>query len=248
MSKVLVYTQSLDPATVEESIDAEKVASVSSFLKLAESIVEEKSLLCVLVQIDGVDSECRAFLESLKRHFPILDVGVITEDRQARLPEGYTRLGVRVEQDAFGEEIRGFLSSLAVRNKRQYARYDWPLKGLLSLDGKSWTEYHLRSVSAGGAFLECERDFPEPGKRAIIKVVFQNSKLVTRCEILDARQASSNMPWGFGVRFTDLSVASRMIIDEIVQDALVHSLVNPDEEPEVPSLAEEVLTPDFESA
>ena len=248
MGKVLIYTQSLNASVIEDSIDTDSIGSVSSFLKLAESIVEARNLLCVLVQIDGMDRECRVFLQSLKKNFPILEVGVITRDDNASLPEGYTRIDVRLEADAFGDEIRSFIDTLALRNKRQYARFEWPLTGSLSLNKKEWREFNLRSISAGGAFLECERDFPRPGSEAILKVAFQNFKLVTRCEILDARQASSNMPTGFGVRFTDLSDASRMILDRIVKDALAHILVDPASEPGIPSLADDnMLTTDFEA-
>ena len=81
----------------------------------------------------------------------------------------------------------------------------------------------------------------------MLRVVFQNFRMVTKCEILSTRQASSNLPLGFGVRFTDLSEASKMIIDQIVNDAIVHALVEPDSEASVPSLAEDsMLTPNFE--
>ena len=81
----------------------------------------------------------------------------------------------------------------------------------------------------------------------MMRVVFQNFRMVTHCEILDPRQASSKMPPGFGVRFTDLSEASRSVIDSIVNEAIVDVLivneaivdvlVDPAAEPETPRSA-----------
>jgi hypothetical protein len=247
MNKVLVYTQTLDPQTIISALGDQEVTSVNSFLRLAERVVEEKNLLCVLIQIDGLDEECQKFLTSLKKNFPILGVGVITKDTSADLPQGYSRIDVRLQGDAFNQEVQNFISSLVMTNKREHNRFDWPLRGFLSLDGKTWTEYPLRSISAGGAFLECGSSLPVPGSRGVLRVVFQNFKMLTRCEVLDARQASSNLPPGFGVRFTELSDASKMIIDQIVQNALVSSLVEPEREVVTPTLGgEDQLTPDFE--
>jgi hypothetical protein len=243
---ILLYSQSLDPKSVSDSVENQEVTTVNSYLRLAERIVEERNLLCVLVQIDGLDEECQKFLSSLKENFPILNVGVITQDQEVELPEGYSRIGIKVERDAFGQEIEEFISSLAATNRRQYLRFSWPIKGSLSFDGKEWNEFPVHSISAGGAFLESSSSHPKPGTVGILRVVFGNFKMVAHCEILEARHASSNMPPGFAVRFTQLSEASRLIIDRIVHEALVNNLVAPEEEPSIPSLDETELTPDFE--
>ncbi len=249
MNKILIYTQNLDPQSIISAVGDLEVTSVESFLELAEEVAEETNLLCVLIQIDGLDEECRTFLNALKKAFPILNVGVITRDITADMPEGYCRIDVRLEGDQFNQEVQKCISSLAMSNRREYNRYDWSLKGYLSLDdGESWTEYALRSISAGGAFLECSTGFPDPGSKGVLRVVFQDFKLLTQCEVIDARHASSHLPPGFGVRFNDLSDASRDIIDHIVQDALRTSLLEPESEVGVPSLGAEdmELTPDFE--
>jgi hypothetical protein len=50
------------------------------------------------------------------------------------------------------------------------------------------------------------------------------------------------------VRFTELSEDSMLLIDRIIQDALVQTLMEPEGEPEVPTLGEEDLSiPGFES-
>ena len=248
MKKVLIYNQNLDPQAVISALGDLEVTSVESFLELAEEVVEDTSLLCVLIQIDGLDEECHTFLNALKKRFPILNVGVITRDTAADMPEGYRRLDLRLEGDEFNHEVQNCISSLAMANKREYNRFDWTLQGFLSLDdGDTWTEYPLRSISAGGAFLECSSSIPEPGSDGVLRVVFHNFKLVTQCEIVDARHASSLLPPGFGVQFRELTDASKSIIDNIVQDALRVSLVEPETEVEVPSLDGGIqLTPDFE--
>jgi len=248
MNKVLIYTQNLDAQAVISAVGDLEVTSVESFLELAEEVVENTSLLCVFIQIDGLDEECHTFLNALKKNFPILNVGVITKDTGADMPEGYCRIDLRLEGDEFDNEVQKCISSLAVSNRREHNRFDWILKGFLSLDdGETWTEYPLRSISAGGAFLECSSTFPAPGSNGVLRVVFHNFKLLTQCEVVDARLASSHLPPGFGVRFSELTDTSRAIIDHIVQDALRTSLVEPETEVEAPSLGGGIeLTPDFE--
>ena len=248
MNKILIYTQNLDPQAVISAVGELEVTSVESFLELAEEVVEDTSLLCVLIQVAGLDEECHTFLNALKKNFPILNVGVITKDIAADMPEGYCRIDLRLEGDEFNQEVQKCISSLAISNRREYNRFSWTLKGFLSLDdGGTWTEYPLRSISAAGAFLECSSAIPEPCGNGVLRVAFQNFKLLTQCEVVDARHTSSHLPPGFGVRFRELTDASKAIIDHIVQDALRTSLVEPEAEVEVPSLGGGIeLTPDFE--
>ena len=80
------------------------------------------------------------------------------------------------------------------------------------------------------------------GRGGILRISFQNSRLVTRCEVLDPRQASSKLPSGFAVRFSTLSDDSAKLIDRIVQDALLQTLLQPENEPAIPTLGEEDLS------
>ena len=84
--------------------------------------------------------------------------------------------------------------------------------------------------------MECSALGPDPGTRMFVRIVFQDHALTTACEILPTRTASSNLPPGFGVRFVELGVLARGIIDKIVCDALIRSLLEPEEEPEMPTL------------
>ncbi len=115
------------------------------------------------------------------------------------------------------------------------------------LDGTSGKvkKYKIRSFGAGGAFLESERGCPVPGTQGQIRIEFQNFQMITDCEFLDPRSTSSNLPFGFGVRFLNLGSESERKIDAIVKDALFQILIQPEKEPDVPSLGEEELTPDF---
>ena len=65
--------------------------------------------------------------------------------------------------------------------------------------------------------------------------------MYTICEILDPRMASSNLPYGFGVEFTKFSKPSRKIINNIIDDALVKVLIDPDSEPDIPSIGNDDL-------
>ena len=74
-------------------------------------------------------------------------------------------------------------------------------------------------------------------------MLFQNFSLQTGYEVLDTRRASSNLPDGFGVRFTDLSDEARSRLERIVRDALVRALLEPESEPQLPSLGDDELLP-----
>jgi hypothetical protein len=74
-------------------------------------------------------------------------------------------------------------------------------------------------------------------------VRFQNFSLETACQVLDTRRASSRLPDGFGVRFLDLGAEAQARLDRIVRDALVQAILEPESEPELPSLDAEELLP-----
>jgi hypothetical protein len=74
-------------------------------------------------------------------------------------------------------------------------------------------------------------------------VRFQNFSLETACEVLDTRRASSRLPDGFAVRFTELGAEAQALLDRIVRDALVRALLEPESPPALPSLGEEELLP-----
>jgi hypothetical protein len=77
---------------------------------------------------------------------------------------------------------------------------------------------------------------PDANTRGTITIRFQNFVMTTECTVVGPRMASSNLPPGFAVQFETLSETARSTIDSIVKDALLDSLLNPQEEQETPSL------------
>jgi hypothetical protein len=103
-------------------------------------------------------------------------------------------------------------------------------------------------LSADGAFLESPTDAPARSSAGILRISFQNSRMMTKCEVLDRRAPSLRLPAGFAVRFTELGEDSMHLINRIIQDALMQTLLEPDSEPEIPSLGDEDLSiPGFET-
>jgi hypothetical protein len=240
MRKIVVYSESMQPKLLEDAVSDLELKMVSGRRELVAAIVGERDLHAVIIQKDSLDDPYRKFLGSLKANFPFLYVGIVAPADMSGNLEGHHLIDLETADTT--AEIRRFLEGKTFGNRREHHRFDWPLKGYVSYDKESWQEYRLRSISSGGAFLECGASLPVPGTRAYLRIVFQNFSLSTSCEVLDARQASSNLPLGFGVRFLDLSEAAVQKIDQIVDDALMHVLLDPGFQPAVPSLGEEEAT------
>lgn len=247
MQKIIVYTESLPPGVIADAVTGQELKMVSSKRDLVSSLVGEKGLYAALIQRDKLDRQYRLFLRSLRENFPLLHIGVIAPADRADHLLGFHHLDSSRGEDSLKEEIRKFINSSMTTNRRERHRFDWPLKGSLSFDKENWQDFRLRSISSGGAFLECSSSFPAPGTRGFLKIVFGNFSLLTQCEVLDVRHASSNLPLGFGVLFLNLQQNAVEKIDHIIGDALIHILLEPDIEPQIPSLAEdEVMTGGFD--
>ncbi len=242
MEKVVVYTQTLDPKVVAGALANLDIRLVAGRSELAETLVRETDVLCVVIQMPAVDQEFEGFLASLKRSMPRLNVGVVCDKCSDAVPEVFTCIKRAPDAKTLVEDLQNFAFSAAITNRRRVHRYDWPLEGYLSLDGNHWEPHKVRSLSSHGAFLESDAFAPAPGQRGKLRIVFQDFKMLTACEVLDGRLASSNLPAGFGVRFMDFSPSACAVIDRIVADALVRSLLHPDEEPGTPSLGGETLS------
>jgi hypothetical protein len=222
---------------------------VGSTLQLARALVEQALVVGLILERRQVDAPLLAFLRMLKESFALLPVSVVSPPLSPgeELPQGYQHVDCSLSPARVLEELRRFAASLAWSDRRRKPRFDWPLQGYLSFDKKQWQRHNLWAISSSGAFLECRQPVPSPGTAAYLRIVFQNSKLITACELLDQRRASSRLPPGFAVRFTLLSEDSLSLLDRIVQNALVQALMEPDSDPEVPSLDEEdLLIPGFE--
>ena len=221
MDCVLLYGQ----RTSELPLSAHRARSARSLAELTHLLVSEPDVLCLVLEA-GVELP-DGFLESLKASFSVLPVFLVPGGASAgELAE----LGARI-------------GSLRRTERRRQHRFDWPLRGSLSLPGAEAQAYDLRALSASGAFLHCPGPCPAAGSRGHLRVLFRDFSLETGCEVLDTRRASSRLPDGFGVRFAGLTAEARALLERIVRDALVRTLLEPESDPPLPSLAEEDLLP-----
>lgn len=244
MAKVLLYSPEINSQPLLAALSGHEVSSAKTKLELTERIVGEGSSICLVIQSREIDAEFGLLLSSLKKSFPILPVCLVTSNPAGALPESYCRIDATLSAGQLAGELKRFVSSIERADRREKPRFDWPLQGRLSFDQKTWAPYDLRALSSSGAFLECAGPCPSTGSSGWLRVMFQDFSLLTGCVVMDPRQASSNLPPGFGVRFTGLDEEAGRLLDRIVRDALVRALLEPDRPPEVPSIGEDELLPD----
>jgi hypothetical protein len=235
MSTIITCTSTFNPAPLVACLPNAEAIAVRSLHDLAHRLVAEPDVRVVIVQ-QPMTEELRGFLLALKTSFPRLDVVVATENAGEKVPPGILRLDARMDLKELCAIFRG-VCGIIEREQRDKARFDWPFKGQVSLDGDTWKTLSVRSLSASGAFLQYEGSLAEPGTVAELRLDFQNSVLRTRCEILDARPPTARLPRGFGVRFIGLPTALVKSIDTLVRDALLAALLQPGVEPATPTLA-----------
>jgi len=247
MDRVLIYSPAVDSSAFAASLSGYELIEPRSKLELTEAIVAKSPILCLILSQERLDEETREFLFSLRKSFPILEVCVITPGIERAIPQGYRHLDGSAPPENIHKAVASFVSSVTRVDRREHPRYDWPLQGSLSADRKDWQPFPVRALSSSGAFLECGGLCPDPGTRMYVRIAFQDHSLTAGCEILPARAASSNLPPGFGVRFVELGMLARGIIERIVRDALTRSLLEPEEQPAMPSLGgEDLLDAGFE--
>ncbi len=225
MDAVLTYAPGRQARNLLAALSDFQVRTADSLAELARLLVGEQSVLCLVLQPGKHAPE--DFLESLKACYPVLPVFIVHQEPTAgELADLAARIG-----------------SLERRERREKPRFDWPLQGSLSLPEAQAEPYDLRALSSGGAFLRCEGPCPRAGSRGRLRVRFGDFSLETACEVLDSRAASSRLPDGFAVRFTDLGAEAQALLDRIVRDALVQAILEPESQPELPSLGAEELLP-----
>lgn len=259
---VLIYSRVMRTDTAESATAPYWPIVVSTPGELATEIVAGRNLLAAVIQTEELPADLEQLLRSIRRHFPILPVLFVTDsDLPAEIDGQYSHISGSLGSEELSETLRTRLSELATRDRRRYNRYDWPLKGNILASGSRGTgapagtaddgesQFRIRSLSAGGAFLEQRDGMPTPGTDITLRVCFQDSSFTSECHVLERRMASSTLPPGQGVQFTSLSDRAREIIDHIVSDALMTILFDPNAEPDVPSLGDEdlkmSLTPEF---
>ncbi len=236
MDLIVCYTRSQALRTLIEGLEGFNVVCVDTTADLASRLVEERDVACAIVHVAEIDDFWRRFLSSMASGFPHLETILVLEKG------GYTGPMTLVRGDPTNggvfSGIEGRLRSLECRNKRSNQRFDWPLKGVLQTSDGFERSFSVREISAGGAFLESSGVNPPAGATGSLSIRFHDFKILTHCEVVAARAASERLPAGFGVRFTDLTDFSRKVLDNIVSDELLHSLIEPGSPPRPPAIAE----------
>ena len=231
-ASIVAYVSNESARTLASSEAADSLRRVGSLQELAQAIVENPAP-CVILELAPEGGPELIFAASLTKSFPVLDGAVITDAAHPELADSPLRRFTRNELKE--EPFQSCLRSRAREQLRQFQRFEWPLQAELRYDGGR-SAYSVCSISAGGAYLESHAQCPPSNTTAEITVRFGNFALTAKCTVLGGRMASSNLPPGFPVRFEDLSEHCRSTIDTIVKDALLGALLNPEEEPEIPSL------------
>jgi len=204
---------------------------------LAQRAVGDPALACVVIHVPEADDFWIGFLGSLSSTLPLLTLLLVLDG--GTMPEPEDRVEVirgRPLDDEIFSWIEAHIFSAAKREKRRHQRFDWPLTGTLDFGERDAGVFRVREISADGAFLECGAAPPEPGLSGTIRIEFEDFSVLSGCRILPMRPATSKLPAGFGVQFTDLTEWSRKVIDSIVTDELVRELLTPGHAPYPPTI------------
>lgn len=230
---IIFYTHSVQRLEQIKSIPDIEVRHTVTQEELAASIVEGHHLICVLIEPETPSRQWQGFLASLLRSFPFLEIYLLLPREQ----EGYFSDFQHLPLENLRASVEQLIASLGDRNRRKHQRFDWPLKGKLTIPGQLKAEFSVRSISSTGAFLAGAESCPTPGSEGSIQIVFHDFKLMSGCRVHDQRAATSRLPDGFGIEFTDLTDVSRSVIDHLVQDEMLRSLLEPDKPTRPPSIS-----------
>ncbi|MFP4430006.1 MAG: PilZ domain-containing protein [Spirochaetaceae bacterium] len=244
METVILYARAISPEIVKAAAPQREVVVAETTARLVEHVVHRKNVVSVVVELNGAIDEDGRLLRSFVRLFPTIVVAVVTDPAELPfpLPKGAVLVPIEQSEEQILNSLREAIVPRAQPDRRQFNRFDWPLQATLGPAPSQHATHRIRALSAGGAFLERSGRNPDPGSVEEITIRFGNFSLSTQCEILNPRQASSTLPDGFGIRFVRLSPKAEEIIERIVNDALVQVLLGDDEQPEIPSLDEDVFT------
>lgn len=235
MNRIVCFTKSEPFRSAVANLRGFTAAVFDNTADLAKRIVEETELLCLVVHMPSWDPYWERFFSSLKLSFPLLNVLVVQAEPGGRDVPFPVVTGAPGTPE-LKEKVTAFLESLRTKEKRRHQRFDWPLVGAWTVKGQEERSFRVRSISSSGAFLESESFYPAAGTMATLRIQFLDFQLLTGCQALERRAPTSVLPAGFGVRFTDLSDASRKVVDSIIADELIMSLTEPDKPLKPPSI------------
>ena len=244
MEQVVVYAHALSKRLVEAAAPGREVIIADTTRQMVEAVVYRRNVISVVVELDGALEEDGKLLRSFIRLFPTIVVTVVTDTGGLpfTLPDEAVLVHIAQAEEEIIASLREAIVPRVQPNRRQFNRFDWPLKAVLGGDPNAEPRHRIRALSAGGAFLERSGANPEPGTVESITIRFGNFSLTTQCEVLHPRRASSSLPDGFGICFVDLTPKAEAVVEKIVNDALVEVLLGEEEEPDIPTLDEEELT------
>jgi hypothetical protein len=242
MERILCFSASEEFKKRLEGIENVVLTIAESTEDLARLAVDDPTLTCVVINVREADDFWIGFLRSMGSHLPILPLLLILDG--GSMPDLGSTVEIIIRRPLDPEIfawIEALLRTAGRRGKRSHQRFDWPLKGTLHI-GDVVRVFRVREIGAGGAFLECADDPPEPGTYGTILIEFQDFSVLSSCLTLPMRSAAGRFPAGFGVQFTDLTEWSRKVIDRIVSDELVRQLLNPGVPPHQPTIESLPLT------
>jgi hypothetical protein len=237
MDQILCYSRSREFRALCSGLAGFQTIAVDTTPDLAAQLVEAQDVACVILHFKTLDDFSRRFLDSLRASFPLTSLVLIVETGEALGDPALPELTGDPAAAAVFDRLREHLGSLERKDKRKRRRFDWPLVGQLRIGATPVQSLRVRAISASGAFLEAPEPTPVPGCTGTIQIEFKDFSIFTSCEILSPRPAAGHLPAGFGVRFTDLTQASQKVLDDIIQDELVRSLMEPGSPPRAPAIS-----------
>jgi hypothetical protein len=251
MDTVILYSEGIDPNLVQFAFPATDVLTCYSKRTLIDHLVGRPELLGAILDLREPDDEWTAFLKSVRQSFPMLNVFILTGAENSELCSWYPCMSRNAHEHKLAARLAVYFAEPKSRNRRQYHRFCWPLAASLETPDTPYSAnngnggshsacgFPVVEISAGGAFLEHQGTLPPSGARGTITICFQNMHMKSTCEVLPARQTTSSRPAGFAVRFTNLSDQATAFINRIVQDALMSVLLDPEQQPQMPSIEED---------
>jgi hypothetical protein len=222
---VVWYSETLDPGQIEDLGDLQ-VEWASNQRQLLELIVGENRPSCILLHCDMRTDHFQSLVESLSRLFPSLHLGLVLPSEALTQFRGNKHRVFTLDAQGFGA-IKAALATTDNGERRRYLRFDWPLNAVVRLGNAAPRRFRVRSVGAGGVFLEEPDALPESDSEGSIEITFNDFRLIAGCRVVGVREQTGNRPRGFAVQFTDISPSSIRVIDAIVRDEFMRSVLEP---------------------
>ena len=238
MDSVIIFSEKID---IDDSNEV-KTVKVFSKAELARTLVSEENIRCLIADIPDLNDEYINFFSSVKKSFPVLECAVLTAET-GKMIDGFEI--INTSENNYISAVRDFIENSKNRNKRVANRFSWPLSAWFSQNNTDWQDLEIFSLSSGGAYLKTDSIFPNGGDKGKLKINFANFSLESDCEVVDSQSRSSNYPFGFGIKFTSLTKEGILVLNKLINNAVIKILMEPETEPEIPSLGGDELTPDF---